>query len=180
MRVFDWWRNKPQREEAARLLQNEVDLNFNLLKEWWDKLKPRKGEDEIHWVDKVVYAREFADAALPEFSREVFLSEQHSLRSYIRGEQYKRLVQFYDSLAKIQEIQQELREALENDILLRRRAASQPASKDEISPRYDEFLGIAAQSWFQAALLIDQALTRGNPLGRQSYPTLPPLIKGRG
>ncbi len=180
MRVFDWWRNKPQREEAARLLQNEVDLNFNLLKEWWDKLKPRKGEDEIHWVDKVVYAREFADAALPEFSREVFLSEQHSLRSYIRGEQYKRLVQFYDSLAKIQEIQQELREALEKDMLHRRTAEGERTSKTEVSPRYDEFLGIAAQSWFQATLLIEHALTRGNPLGRQSYPTLPPLIKGRG
>jgi signal transduction histidine kinase len=179
MRLIDWWRNKPKRDAARSLLQHEADLNLERLKEWWDKLKPRKGEDEIHWVDKVVYAREFADAELPEFSREAYLSRQSSLSLYVRGDPFKRLVQFYANLAKVEEIHEELRRALEKDIMLRRTAEGQPASRGELSPRYDEFLGIAAQSWFHAANLIEQALSQGNPLGKRAYPTLPPLRKGR-
>ena len=170
MRWLDWLREKPQRDAAATLLRVEVDSNLRLLEQWWGKLKPRKGEDEIHWVDKVVYAREFADATLPEFRREVYLQEQPSLSSYIRGDKLKRVVQLYDNLGKLAQIQQELRRALEKDLALRLSLEGQLSSAGRASPTFDNFLSVAPWSWREAARVIDVTLTQGNPLGKKSTP----------
>jgi hypothetical protein len=167
MGMVDWWKTKPQRDAARSLLRAEVDSNLKLLQDWWGKLKPRKGEDEIHWVDKVVYAREFADAALPDFSRNAYMRYQPRLSQYLRGAQLKGLAQFYQDLDRIAELQQELRDALEKDLALRRSPEGQPSSAGEFSPRFDNFLRIAPWSWREASRLIDQLQAQGNPLGKR-------------
>jgi hypothetical protein len=167
MGLLDWWKNKPQRDAARTLLHVEANSNLGLLGEWWGKVKPRKGEDEIHWVDKVVYARALADAALPDFSRQAYMRYQPWLSQYLRGAQLKRLVQFYQDLDKIAELQQGLRNALEKDLALRRSLEGQPSSAGEASPRFDNFLSIAPWSWRDASRVIDQVLTVGNPLGKK-------------
>jgi hypothetical protein len=175
-RLLDKWKDKPQREGARTLLHAEVDVNLGLLKAWWGKIKPRKSEDEIHWVDKVVYARELADAPVPDFALDGFKRYQPSLSQYLRGDQLKRLAQFYQDLGKLAEIQQELRAALEKDIALRRSLESQPGSGRKPSPTFDNFLSVAPWSWREAARLIDAILTRGNPLRRRGEGTKSKLV----
>lgn len=166
MHLLDRWKNKQQSESARRLLQAEADSNLKLLQEWWDRIKPHKDEDEIHWVDKIVYARELADAALPAFSRHYLTRYQQSLSRYLRGAQVGRLERFYQDLGKLQEIQDELRDALEMDLALRRPSNNQAPLAGEASPKYENFLKVAPWSWREAARLVEEILTLGNPLGK--------------
>jgi hypothetical protein len=161
-RKFVRWKNKPQRDAARTLLCAEEESNLGVVQSWWSNIKPRKSEDEIHWVDKVVYARELADAAPPEFSRDAYLRFQPSLSQYLRGGELSKLTQFYKDLTEIEVIQQQLRAALDRDIELRRSLQVQPSSGRKPPPTFEEFLRIAAPSWARAARLIDTILTRGN------------------
>lgn len=163
MHPIRWLRTKTQRDSARNLLRLELDSDLHLLAEWWNKIKPRKDQDEIHWVDKVVYAREFADAALPHFSR-LSSSLQPPLSDYLSRSERGRLAQLHKDLGKIEEIQRALQSALEQDLALRRLPAGQSSLATEPPPTFEHFLAVGARHWFQAALLIDQILSRGNSL----------------
>lgn len=163
MRILAWLRSMPQRAAARTRLRQEVDSDLRLLEDWWLKIRPRKEQDEIHWVDKVVYAREFADTPLPNFSvARSTLPPQ--LSKYLSASERTRLAQLQEDLKKIEAIQQLLRTALEQDLALRRLPAGQSSFPVEPPPTFENFLRIAARQWFQAALLVEQILARGNPL----------------
>ncbi len=161
MNVSAWWKNRSQPADAQQLLQNEVDLNLQLLKEFWKQVKPRKGPEESHRVDKIRYASELAQTDLPSFSRESYARQEASLSQMVSGEQRARLAEFYNSLSRLEAIQQELREKRNRDI-----AAHTPPD-ESLSPAFEEFNNAAPWLWMEAARLIEEALEQGNPLGKK-------------
>lgn len=158
MNVSAWWKNRSEQVSVRDLVRSEVDSNLTRLAEYWDKVKPRKDVDEIHRVDKIVYAREFAQTELPSFANEVFASQQSALSSAIPRAQFEQLSGFYNRLARIEEIQRRLRETRANEIAVH---TSQAGSG---SPVYEEFVRAAPWAWMEASHLIEEILTEGNPL----------------
>lgn len=152
-----WLRTKPSRDAARDRLRQDLETDLRLLRDWWLKIKPRKDQDEIHWVDKVVYARELADAPLPNFAV-ITSSLPPRLTDYLSRRERARLAHLQKDLEKIEEIRGVLRSALEQDLALRQLPVDKPP------PTFENFLRIAARLWFQAALLVEEILSRGNPL----------------
>lgn len=162
--VRDWQADRRRAEGVRMILEPEVETNLNALEECWDKLRPRKDEDEIHRVDKIVYAREFANAPLPHFSRQRFEGLLPSLPVYLHGRRLAKLLNLYSNLRKIEELHQQLRDALEVDVSSQRGGQGVHSEPGPASPTYDEFLAIAGKSWDQVRYLVEQTLSQGDPI----------------
>ncbi len=154
MNVNAWWKNRAPVAEARNQLQAEVDLNLQLLQEFWKRVKPRKSDEESHRVDKVRYASEFALTDLPPFSRQVYDSQQATLAQMLSTEQQARFGQVYEGLARLAEIQRELREKRDRDI------AAHAVPEASMSPAYEEFRRAAPWLWMEAKRLIQDLLAR--------------------
>jgi hypothetical protein len=159
---------RKQVESARRALRPEVEHNLRQLAAFWEKVRPRKDVDEIHRVDKVVYAREFALAELPHFAREVYDTQLPLLRAYVRPEQLNRLAALYAGLAQIEGAHTELRAKRKRDIPTGQTLVAQPASSAQVSLTYDEFLDAAPFAWQQVQYTVETLLSAGNPLGRSA------------
>lgn len=162
--LFDWWKKKPQRDAARNQLRLEVAANHRMLEEYWSKVKPRKSDEESHWVDKVVYARGLTDSDLPKFSLDAYSRLKPHLSDYLRGNRLKQLVQFYEALDRLVDIQKGLRRELEKDLALRRLPGGIDYAVSAPSPKFENFLQVAPWLWRDAARLIEETLTLGNPL----------------
>ena len=159
-----WFTTQRQARLIRAALYPEVQGNLDQLDALWGKLRPRKDPDEIHRVDKVSYAREFAQTELPQFSRRVYETQLSHLPVYIGRRQFAQLARFYASLARLEQTHSELRSAREQDIADRSMALAGPGLYLPVSVTYDLFLRTAARSWDDIHHTIEQILAEGNPL----------------
>ncbi len=161
-----WVTTQRQARLIRAALYPEIQGNLDQLDALWDKLRPRKDADEIHRVDKVGYAREFAQTELPPFSRRVYEAQLALLPTYIGRRQFAQLARFYASLARLEQTHAELRAAREQDIAGRTMVTAGPGLYLPVSVTYDLFLRTAARSWDDVHHTIEQMLDEGNPLDR--------------
>ena len=153
-----------QARALRAVLYPEVERNLEQLNEFWEEVRPRKNEDEIHRVDKIAYAREFAQAELPPFSRTVYEARLPLLPAYLGPAQFARLARLYARLARIEQAHAELRAARAQDLAARQTIPAGPALFLPVSVTYDLFLRAAARLWDEVHHTIDQLLDEGNPL----------------
>ncbi len=145
-------REQGQGQSMDADLRPEIDANLAALKDYWARVRPRESrEDEVHSMQKRLYAREFAGTPLPSFSRQAYQRQLPQIRQSKNGKKAIAVTNFYADLERLEEIQQELQAAL---------AAGERAGDD----KYEEFLHIAGVEWGDAWHRIERLLAQGNPL----------------
>ncbi len=145
-------REQGQQQNMYADLRPEVDSNLAALQEYWNHVRPRESsEDEIHSMQKRLYAREFATTPFPAFSRQAYQRQLPSMRQSGNGKKAIAVTNLYADLDRLEEIQRELQAAL---------AAGERAGDGN----YDEFLRIAGIEWGDAWHRIERLLAQGNPL----------------
>ncbi len=159
------WVTAHRRTQTVRaVLYSEVESNRNQLRTFWEKVRPRKNVDEIHRVDKVVYAREFAETELPHFSRTVYEEQLPLLPAAIGSERFMRLARFYTNLARIEQMHTELHTTRAQDIAAHQVVPAGMLFSAPASVTYDLFLRKAARMWDEVQHTIEQLLEDKNPL----------------
>ena len=149
-----------QSQDAA--LRNEIDSNLAMLQDYWARLRPRESrEDEVHSMQKRLYAREFANTPLPRFSRQAFELVRVSLAQSRNAKKAARVANFYADLDRLEEIQRELMKALAAGDHAPGPSTGAGAEGDS---NYSEFLRIAGRAWDDAWHRIERLLAQGNSL----------------
>lgn len=155
-------RTLAQQQRQDDMLRPEIDSNLEMLRGYWARMRPRESrEDEVHSMQKRLYAREFASIPLPPFSRQAFERQRASHTRSGNAKKAAGVANFYADLDRLDEIQRELQAALAESERGPNGSTGPSAGGD---PDYAEFLRIAGREWDDAWHRIERLLANGNPL----------------
>ena len=156
-------RGRDEWDRIADALRPEIDSNLALLREYWARIRPRESrEDEVHSMQKRLYAREFASTPLPPFSRQAFQRELPAITQTGNGKKAVAVTNFYADLARLEGIHRELRATLAAG---ERAARAANGERLEGQDDYAEFLRIAGRDWDDIWHRVERLLQQGSPLG---------------
>ena len=169
-------RNEKKQAQASRaIISLEIDLNLELLREFW--LQPiNQIQDKQKSLDeqKVALANNFIETPIPEWSREVFNSQLHLITNALHQQEVVKVFQFYDRLRRLEAIRNELilaKEVQRNELqAARNKDGSRNFGRYAIAMAYSPptpFNEKAVAFWNECESLVAQLFVKGNPLKSQ-------------
>ena len=168
-------RNEKKQAQASRaIISLEIDLNLELLQEFWLPATNR-AEDEKKSQDeqKVALAHKFIQIPVPEWSREVFSSQLPLITSTLQSQEVVKVFQFYERLRRLETIRGEL--VLAGEI---QRTEFLAATKKDSTHNFGKYVELAyspatpfnkkaKDTWKEYESLVAQLVAKGNPLKPQ-------------